>query len=325
MHNKQVLFSFDEIISIEEISEQTYVNWIFKVILKIKNKQKVVYLRQSREFVKKKPDIKLDPKRIVLEVKIIKFLQTIIPNVTPHVLYFDKTNNIVILEDIKKNGHLLVHELTQGKVYPETGKYFGKIIATIHGKTLQIPHRKVHGTKTKNELAKNFHLGMRLSPAKNIYPEDTKKLLIESNIAIKCLVLGDLASKNIFVDGNKIRFLDLERVFIGDPAFDLAFLFCHYLIEVPRKSLPHALEFIKNFMQSYRKEINKYLLVADINRLESRTIKFLGITILYRLYGFYLAVNVKNENNYWENIADKLLLSNNKETNLTIKLRNTFI
>jgi len=307
-------FSEYTISDVSEVTDQTYVNWIYKVELKKADDKQIIYLRQTRDHVKKKPDIKMDATRIKFEVDILNLLQKIIPNITPKVLFFDKDNNVAVLDDIKRNGKLLVHELLAGRPHPESGNFFGEIIAKIHGQTLDISHKKVRGNKKENDDAVKFHLGMRLGPALKMYPKETNIFLQISKKARTSLVLGDMASKNIFIDKTKVRFLDLERAFVGDPAFDLAFLFCHYLIEVPPDSITKSIKFIDNFMNSYKKKMKEYLTDKEIKQLENRVIRFLGITILYRLYGFYLVINVEQDEKIWKSTAYKMLTD--KKSNL---------
>lgn len=302
-----------KVVSVEEITEQTYVNWIFKAVLDATDGQKTVYIRQSRGFVKKKPDIKVDPERIEFESKILDLLQSIQPGVTPEVLFFDKENNVCVLSDIKGEGELLVNELVSGRAHPETGRKFGEIVASFHGPTFGIANEEVRGSRKENDDAINFHMGMRLEPALKEFPKETSELLEISKKAKHCLVLGDLASKNIFVDGEDIRFLDLERAFIGDPAFDIAFLFCHYLLEIPFEKVDLALEFIDNFMGSYGETMKKYISDEEMKVLDNRIIRFLGIMILYRLFGFYLVIKTDQNGERWKEIA-YTLLTEEKET-----------
>jgi len=300
-------FSDYTISDVSEVTDQTYVNWIYKVELRKGDDKQIIYLRQTRDHVKKKPDIKMDAARIKFEVNILNLLQEIIPGIIPEVLFYDKDNNVAVLNDIKRNGNLLVHELLAGRPHPETGKFFGVTIAKVHGQTLGVAKEKVRGSEKENTEAVAFHLGMRLKPALEMYQDETKEFLKTSDKAKKTLVLGDLASKNIFIDGSKVRFLDLERAFVGDPGFDLAFLFCHYLIEVPPDSISASVEFITNFTDSYRQKMKEYLKDEEIKKLENRVIKFLGITILYRIFGFYLVVNVKQNEEFWKLAAYKML------------------
>ena len=300
-----------KILTTEVINEQTYVNYIFKVKLEVDNKPLVIYLRQTRDHVKTKPERKLDPTRIRFEAKILKLLNSIQSGVVPELLYLDEENNVAFLSDIKRSGKLLVNELIKGNPHIETGEYFGKVIANFHKATTGIDHKSVHGDQDKNESAIKFHLGMRLEPALKMFPVETKELLHDSQIAKKCLVLGDLASKNIFVDKDKIRFLDLERAFVGDPAFDVAFLFCHYLIEITPEALSKSIEFIRIFLISYFKNLGTTYTKTEKQILENRIIRFLGVTILYRLFGFYLVVNLERNKEDWKKIAEKLLKSKN--------------
>lgn len=307
------------IATVEEVTEQTYVNYIFRAALESEGQTLDIYLRQSRDHVKAAPEKKVDAARTGYETQILELINTIVPGLVPDVLYHDEDHNIAVLSDIKRGCPLLVNELIEGRAHPETGAFFGDAIATIHGETYGIAHSKVRGSAKENKDAVDFHLGMRLDPAQDMEKEAVKKLLTEGKQARKCLVLGDLASKNIFIDGEKARFLDLERSFVGDPAFDPAFLFCHYLIEVKPENLDDSLAFIDNFMKAYRKKARKYLSAQELKALESRILRYLGITILYRLFGFYLVVNVERKKNTWNKIARDLLKED--RTNVTEVLK----
>lgn len=315
-------FTFQRIVTVEEITEETYVNWIFRIAFKTVTGPLVVYLRQSRDFVKKKPEYKLPAERIAYEEKILGTIQKLVPGVVPEIIHFDSKNNVLWLSDIKQDCPLLVKELIKGRPHPETAAYFAKIIATIHGKTFGIKHAAVRGSAALNRAAVDFHLGMRLAPALKMFPVETKKFLAESRRAPTCLVMGDLASKNIFVDGSKIRFLDLERSFIGDPAFDLAFLFCHYLLEVPPRAFAQSLLFIKKFVAVYLQTIRHYIPSSEFTKLHKRISKFVGITILYRIYGFYLVVGISPDKERWTKIAKSLIKGSLTINKLSTKLIN---
>lgn len=285
----------------EEVTDQTYVNWIFAVRLEVEDGERIVYLRQTRDHVKRKPEMSMDPTRIRFEVGMLALLQGMVSGVVPVVLYFDASNNVAVLSDIKRGCPLLVHELVGGRAHPDTGQHFGRIVATVHRETWGIEHRRVRGSTEVNERAIDFHLGMRLGPARRLHADLTERLLTESRRVPHCLVLGDLASKNVFVDGDEVRFLDLERAFVWDPAFDPAFLFCHYLIEIPPEELSQSIEFIQHFMAAYRAEAE-----PDAG-FENRLVRYLGVTLLYRLFGFYLAVDATAARTRWETRATALL------------------
>ncbi len=305
-----------ELVDATEVTEHTYVNWIYEATLTDKDShQQTVYLRQTRDYVKTKPEIAVDAGRLEAEVRVLNILQAIVPGVVPRVLYFDKPNNAVVLSDIKGEGTLLIDTLKLGKPHPESGNYFGTTVATVHAHTLDINHSQVRGSQKANEEAINFHLGTRLKPALEAFPEGTEKLISDSRQATMCLVLGDLASKNIFVDRDKIRLLDFERAFVGDPAFDVAFLFCHYLLEVPTATIPQSINFIATFMQGYRSEMSKVLETPTLDRLANRIIRFLGVTVMYRLFGISTISDAEKNKKVWKELSGKLIISKASDVN----------
>lgn len=300
----------------EEVKEETYVNYIFRVTLQLNGQESIVYLRQTRDHLKSSPQRKLDPARMVFESRFLTLLNNIASDVVPEVLYLDGANNIAVLTDIKRDGVLLVNELLKGKPHPETGAYFGSILATYHRETLNIDHSLVHGSEAENEKALKFHEGMRMEPAEKMFPSLTSSLLAESRKAEKCLVLGDLTSKNIFVDEEKVRFLDLERAFVGDPAFDLGYLLAHYLTEVKPECLKESVKFTGNFMESYRQVMRAAIGEDAMAKLENRAIRFLGAMILFRFFGLYFVVKIERDTGYWAKIA-RSLLSDTEATRLS--------
>ena len=115
----------------------------------------------------------------------------------------------------------------------------------------------------------------------------------------------NLTTQRSFAEKN--RFLDLERAFIGDPVFDIAFLFCHYLIEVPSDTIGKSISFINVFMQSYLNTIVDFLSPLEQKKLENRIIRFLGVSILYRLFGFYLVIETEEDKSSWKTYAENML------------------
>ena len=307
-----------KILEAVEVKEETYVNYIFRVTVMVDEVKQVCYLRQTRDHVKTRPEMKIEADRILFEAKILNLIGEIVTDLVPQVLYLDKRNNVAVLSDIKREGKLLVEQLVSGNAYPATEKYFGKVIGMIHRDTLGVENTRVRGGEEENQKAIDFHLGMRLGPAQKMYPEPVERLIEDSKKSVKTMVMGDLASKNIFVDGQKVRFLDLERAFVWDAAFDLAFLFCHYLIEIKPRNISESVEFIKNFLASYKQQMGKVLTGSGLKNLENRVIRYLGVTILYRLFGFYLVRDLKRDKEGWKIQAEKMLGTN--ETNLVIFL-----
>lgn len=302
------------IVEAVEVKEETYVNYIFRITVMVGRVKKTCYLRQTRDHVKTRPEMKIEADRIIFEAKILNLITKIVPDLVPQVLFLDRQNNVAVLSDIKRNGKLLIGELVAGRAHPVTGKYFGKMLGMIHREMLGVENARIRGSNEKNNEAIDFHLGMRLGPAKKMYPEQVTRLIEDSLQYVKTLVMGDLASKNIFIDREKVRFLDLERAFVWDPAFDLAFLFCHYLIEIKPKDIDESIKFIGNFVAGYQNKMGKKLSKSDLAGLENRVIRYLGVTILYRLFGFYLVRDLKRDKEAWRKQAEMMLVT--RETDL---------
>src|SRR3989338_7685596 len=171
-----------EVLTTEEVTEETYVNWIYKIQARTISGSLTFYLRQTGDFVKAKPDIKLPATRIGFEYKMLTLLNELVAGLTPTVLFFDSENNVLWLSDIKRGCPLLVNELVAGRPHPEVGSYFGQILAHIHGKTIGITHEAVRGSVKLNEEAIAFHLGMRLKPAQGLLPKETKQLVNDGSL-----------------------------------------------------------------------------------------------------------------------------------------------
>lgn len=279
-----------EYVTAEEVKRHTYVNNIWRVTLASKDRgEHDIYLRQALDHIKVEPEAKVSPQRIFYEHAVLQRLSSEIfcdfdYEVVPQVYFLDKKNFILILSDVRKGSPILVDELFSDRVHPEIGENLGKVLATMHRKTWGIGAFELDKKGNEKQLQRHFY--NRLEQAKDLFPELTQKLVKESNQATKTFVAGDFASKNIFVHSNgTISFVDLERSFVGDPAFDIGFLLGHYQLEVLQKNeLKENYAILKNhFDASYAKHLHQP--EGVVNEIFSRGKKFIGTTILYRLYG----------------------------------------
>lgn len=297
------------VVEVNEVSENSFVNWVFAVDTVCNGDNQTIYLRQSRDHVRKYPDMPRDVNRTATEVKTLAFLDRVAPGSVPKVINFDETNNTLALSDIRGNSNLLADELATGRIHPEAGLEFGKIIGHIQATTLGQTLGDVLGSDVTPPKAATMaaYLGLRTSRARELAPELTDRILTESDKAPKAFILGDLASKNIFVDGEHVRFLDFERVFIGDLAYDPAYLFCHYLVEGENAPKEQVLEFIDNFMQTYLEAIGNKLSPQELMALQTRIAHHLGMSILHRTAGSHFVSYDGSNKDLWELRALKLM------------------
>lgn len=276
-------------IAAEEVKRHTYVNNIWRITLESNKKGRHdVYLRQALDHIKADPEAKVPPQRIFYEFAVLKRLSVeIFANfdyeVTPKPYLEDKENFIIILSDVRKGSPILVDELSDGRIHPETGENLGKVLATLHSKTWGIETFELDKEGNEKQLKRHFY--NRLEQAQEKYPELTEKLIEKSSRATTTFVAGDFASKNIFIHPDKtISFVDLERSFVGDPAFDIGFLLGHYQIAVLQNSRLEKdyKKLLKAFKINYSAHLGQPK--ETTNEILKRSDRFIGAIILYRLY-----------------------------------------
>jgi tRNA A-37 threonylcarbamoyl transferase component Bud32 len=299
-----------EVVCINEVTENTFVNWVFAMHLRVgdSGQSETVYVRQSRDYVKEYKDLARDPRRVETEARALGFINGVAPGAVPEVINLDKDNSILILSDIRLGGALLADEFTEGRVHEEVGANFGRTIAEIQNASLYLSFGQILGDESiKESDDKNAYLGSRVEAPMRLFPEQTTDLLRQSSDSQRSFVVGDLSPKNIFVEGNDARFLDLERTSTGDPAYDPAYIVTHFLIDVDHKLHSKSLEFIKKFMQSYTKVISEKLSQDEINGLQNRIVRFIGFSILHRTQGSHFVSYTGEDKDLWQQRAGLLL------------------
>lgn len=283
-------------VTAEPVTRHTYVNNIYRVTLDTDQGMVDVYLRQALDHIRVDPPAKVPPERIFYEERVLRQLSEIFEReITPRVLYSDRDNFLLVLSDVGQGASVLVDELAGGRVHPETGKAIGDTLGTMHGKMWGGAFELDPGS---NERRLQRHFYNRLKQAREIDLKATQDLIDESASAPQTFVAGDFASKNILVTGKDIHFVDLERSFVGDPAFDIGFLMGHYLVEMGNNpELQRDIKkLVKLVMKAYTDRLTHFGIDnLAVERIEGRAVRFAGATILYRLFGRAKAGEIKNE------------------------------
>jgi len=281
-------FKIERIISVDEIpSGFCNVNYVFRIDIDANDGEKTVYIKQARPYVKIDSKMRFSPDRICYEYKTIKIIAKIIgQEVVPRVLYFDRKNFVMVMEDLKRDGEVLAIELKNGLIKPEIGKKFGKLLGILHGKTFG-KNIVIRNYKKDKEMFE-FNYNFRTSGARKFDENSVERLVNESKRFKKSLIISDLASKNVFVEGDNVRLYDFEGAHFGDPAWDVGFILGHFILEVVHRPQisKDVKELIKNFMKSYRLKMLECNINPDyIEGIEERATKFMGTTILHRVAG----------------------------------------
>lgn len=299
-----------EVLRVDEVTENTFVNWVFAMHVQLGNtgKEDTVYVRQSRDHVKKYADLDRDPNRVSTEAKALAFVNRVTPGAVPQVLNLDEVNHVLVLSDIRKGGQLLADELTAGRVHEETGRQFGATIGKIQNASFGTSFGELLGDSSLVEsVDPSAYLGPRTTPALQLFPEAAKRLLSDSAQSERSFVVGDLSPKNIFVEGEAARFLDLERTSTGDPAYDPAYVITHFLLDVKPALHGRSLQFIEDFMDSYVITISESLRPTQIGSLQNRILRFIGLSILHRTQGSHFVSYDGEDKELWQERAGILL------------------
>jgi 5-methylthioribose kinase len=300
-----------EVTSTREITEYSMVNWVFAVGVRLGGtaEEETDYLRQSRDHIKRYPDMERPASRIGIENRVLGFLHDIIPDNVPEVINYDEENNVLALTDVQRSGQLLVQELAEGRAHPEAASSLGEAVARVQLASLGLSLEDILEVElNQTDISMATVLGFRGKPAQQLYPEPTREVLERSDEGPKALILGDLSSKNTFVEGDEASILDFERVAVGDLAHDPSYLFAHVLVEITPDHLHQSVEFVDNFMESYTQRLRERFDDRELDLLQNQIARFLGITILHRILGEYFVSDVGIvKRTIWQDRAASLL------------------
>jgi len=201
-------------------------------VLKISCDKGEFVLKQALPKLKVKSEWLSDVERTNIEKKALKFLEKILPGVTPKLIYEDEANFLLIMECAPSNSVTWKSLLMEQNCDPVVGKSVGGILGKLHQNSHDLEEAKlIFGNK------KFFHQ-LRIEPfftfLKSKYPDLKSKIDQHIEACLKredALVTGDFSPKNILVDGDKVMLIDFEITHYGDSSFDLGFLTTHLILK----------------------------------------------------------------------------------------------
>jgi 5-methylthioribose kinase len=276
-----------ESVSIQEVKENTNVNFVFFADLNSK-RYKRVFFKQSFDFVKVNPNFPAPIERQLAEKKSIDYLQQYWKGRIPEVIHYDSENNVLIITDVGENAVLLANEIKNGNLHFEIGTDLGKMMAELHTPTYDMDDYPVRNAKENDEHV-DFIFDFRLRGARQEAPEETNKLFIESGEVKTSMIYGDWASKNVFVAGDKVRLVDFENLVRYDPAFDIGYALAHWVLDISKENIEDMTKFFEDFENAYSLSWNENY-KEDLASILQRSARYTGAMMLHRLAG------VKNTN-----------------------------
>lgn len=271
---------------------------VLNYVYRVESNGNTVYFKQALQEAKHKSKIGEDlasiPKeRIRHERRFIEIAAPLLPPQIeiPRILEYDSYNNILVLSDVKKDGILLEDSLLEGNFNGKTAHYLGKFLGITHKATLG-QKIIVRGSKKEDTDMWELYLRMRTIGIlkKDKLPSNVQREVerfyedVRSNHTYNAVVNSDCCPKQVLERKDGVGLVDFEMATgVGDPAFDLGFLMGHYLIisVIREDKINEAINAMKHILKGYNEEMDD---LKDNNH-DGRTVKYAGMTMIYRIVG----------------------------------------
>ena len=213
------------------------------------------------------------------EAEYFKVCRSISPNSFPKVLGHNQAKYILAMEWYDNNKYKLWKtKLLNNYVNKYDAIMVAKILAKVHSFFYKKRNYEKHFLNDKT-----FH-DIRIEPyilfTSRFYPQFKSKFLSVAQSLKKnktTLIHGDFSPKNILIGKSHPIILDAETACWGDPSFDLAFCFNHFILKSIHKNNK------KKFLEIGRFFIESYLEKIDFENVDSFLFRFFSILPLFIL------------------------------------------
>jgi aminoglycoside phosphotransferase (APT) family kinase protein len=173
----------------------------------------------------------VDVSRNLTEQEYLCHVSTFLPDNVPRIVHSDRQLNYFAMEYLDGFRSWKSH-LLAGEADINRARQAGEILGRIHRQT-----RDDRSLLDRFDTTGSFH-ALRTEPYLLTTAERNPLLAhwIEAEASRLestrlCLVHGDYSPKNIMIGSERMVLLDCEVAWYGDPAFDTAFLFNHFLLK----------------------------------------------------------------------------------------------
>lgn len=196
------------------------VHYVFRVT----SESQTAYLKIRGNHYSEIPDIPTQPELIGNEKKAIELLAINSAEYFPEIILYSSVLHYLLLSDIMPGGTTLDKRYQQGRVSSDDLHQLGLAIGSIHSAntSLREPVRNPNDSQYQSNLMK-YVLESYGHPI-------LMKASLEHQRRITQLLVGDLSPKNTYIEGDKVRFCDLENAHQGALAYDQAFILAHILL-----------------------------------------------------------------------------------------------
>ena len=258
-------------------------------ILLVEDGARSFVLKRALPKLQVRDDWFADVSRNRYEQEYLRYVAAFLPHAVPRVLHSDDEQGFFTMEYLGAGYANWKKLLLDGRADASHAARAGAILGAIHHRSWNDPQARRSFDTTENfyQLRIEPYLvttGQR-HPALRRYFEQEAARIAQTRL---CLVHGDFSPKNILIgsggvsDGRMVV-LDCEVAWFGDPAFDLAFLFNHFLLKalVHRQSPQPLLALVDAAWAEYASQMSPHALEG----LERRVAHLLPMLLLARVDG----------------------------------------
>lgn len=176
--------------------------------------------------------------------------------ILPKIVFFDVEYQAVLLTDALPGVSMTLKDIVHEPRWPtgvaeEVGFHVSRMHGlaaadqpTVRGLERDEQHFNALTTWLSSDLTFNSHESQELIESKS-------QTVVAGE---RTLIMGDLAPRNILSDGRRIAIVDLARMSLGSPAFDVGYFAGHVLLNaIEFDQLPEAGRFLEYFRSGYEK------------------------------------------------------------------------
>lgn len=177
-----------------------------------------------------------DPRRSITEARALAVWNALLPGTAPRLLDTDEVNCTLVLEMAPSHWRSWRTELEAGRADILVAQGLGRCLARWHTSSSLQPSLMERfddpGAFEEVRVDPYHRTVMKRLPAA---ASAISTYIDRMSANRRCLIHGDFSPKNVLVGDGRFWVLDFEVANRGDPAFDLAFMTHHLLLEAIRR------------------------------------------------------------------------------------------
>jgi tRNA A-37 threonylcarbamoyl transferase component Bud32 len=205
---------------------------VSNIVLLAEWESDALVLKQSLASLRVEADWRFDRRRIFIERDCLKLLGKILPGTAPTVRFSDSERFVFGMSAAPPGGKVWCDELRAGRIDSRSTVAAAQLLGRLQTLTASLPHVAQQFDDIMPLLEGRvdpFHrtVASRHPALAGAIEREIVRMIGERRV----LVHGDYSPKNIIIYPGRLLLLDCEVAHWGDPAFDVAFMLCHLLLD----------------------------------------------------------------------------------------------